>query len=304
MTMTPSKRQAHPDAGSRSDRRGGRASNQDRGHPRRATGAGQSSAPSTVAPRKGWRWWGIAVAATLVVAAAVAGLAVVWSDDEVAARTAELQAVEEQRLQAQTQEVTDLAGQVAAGLGPLVRTYAPADDGALAAPSSEELRTITAVLGDLSSELAKEPSAGTEVNVARSGLRTTVDLFTAAVTAHELAAAVDGGGDARLESHATDLGRQGLRALDRGRHPGRRRQRRGGQRSRPRPAAIGGARDRPLSSSPWLGPRRQGPRQPVLRGHRYRAREGPAAWIFWAPGTCHTPPPTTRHGQGPGHAGQ
>lgn len=101
---------------------------------------------------------------------------------------------------------------MAAGLGPLVRTYAPADDGALAAPSSEELRTITAVLGDLSSELAEQPSAGTEVNVARSGLRTTVDLFTAAVTARELAAAVDGGGDARLESHATDLGRQGLRA--------------------------------------------------------------------------------------------
>ncbi|WP_336922140.1 hypothetical protein [Aquipuribacter sp. SD81] len=149
----------------------------------------------------------IAVAVTLVVAAAAVGGVLLDRRDGVDARTADLVAAEEARTVEDAAAVTATAQDVVDVLSPMAESLAGPS------PAAADVATWTADVAALQDRLAAEPGGSTAANAARSALRSTVALTGSSLEAHALAA--DAPEDAlavRLGAHAADLGDQALRS--------------------------------------------------------------------------------------------
>ncbi|NHC46243.1 hypothetical protein [Motilibacter aurantiacus] len=159
-------------------------------------------------PRRAW------LVAALVAAALVAVLVAVplsRGDDEpsVQERVAELSAAEAQREAAQVDELTLLAGDIAGQLTPVAQgLLAQRSTGPTPADQLEEWRQVAE---QLAARFAAAPSGSSKANVARTALRTSVELYLSAVRAEQLARGDDRAGEG-LDRLAADLAAQASRS--------------------------------------------------------------------------------------------
>lgn len=167
------------------------------------------------------RTWLYPAAAIGVVVLLVAGLLILVAQRDTGVapdpeRIAELEEAEDDRHVEQVGDLIDVTQDTHDALLPVLEgldAALPEDEGAEGEPAdSDEVEEWAAAVDGLSEEFETAPSGATDHNVARNGLRTSVDLFGSAVGVYSTALEADEELRTELEEHAASLRTQAVRA--------------------------------------------------------------------------------------------
>lgn len=168
--------------------------------------------------RRDWRYPAVAVGVTVVVVVALVFL-IIQRDSGVGPdpqRVAELEEAENERHVEQVGELIDLTQQIHDELLPVLAGLdeaLPEDEDTTGEPADpDDVEEWAEIVADLATEFETAPSGATDHNIARNGLRTSVDLFDSAVGVYAIALDTDDDPRPELEEHAASLRTQAVRA--------------------------------------------------------------------------------------------